>query len=264
MTLGASIQSGEHMSRLMFITTRLLNDGVHQHVEVPTIRYLNKVGFDVTVIAPKIDGRIPLEDEVEIHWVNWKRLPLMETMSRLRGIKKELQKLLSVATFNAGIVDIMAATTLMGVMKQHDEFPFIIDERSPPVYDHLAGRLQWIPTDRQWKKAAPSAAACVVQSEAHVEFIQERYGLKNLNFVVFRNSVDPSRFDPGGKESEPIAVYAGTLRKERGIRNLVAAAHQINLDGIPLQVKFFGQGPMEKWLKKQSSEHTWFLFLIFS
>jgi len=157
-----------------------MDKGVHKRIDVPMIQLLKRIGFDVTIVAPRVDEHIHLEEEVEIHWADWKKFPLLETMTRLRGIRKVLQNLLPASTFDVGVVDIMAATTLVDVMKENIEFPFIIDERSPPVYDHLAGRLQWILTDRGWKKVAPNAAACLVQSTAHVEFIKERYHMEDL------------------------------------------------------------------------------------
>ncbi len=237
-----------------------MDKGVHKRIDVPMIQLLKRIGFDVTIVAPRVDEHIHLEEEVEIHWADWKKFPLLETMTRLRGIRKVLQNLLPASTFDVGVVDIMAATTLVDVMKENIEFPFIIDERSPPVYDHLAGRLQWILTDRGWKKVAPNAAACLVQSTAHVEFIKERYHMEDLKFLVYRNAVDITRFTPSEKSSKPIVTYTGTLRKERGIHDLVEAVRQINMNGIPLRVKFFGHGPMEKWLNRQSSKHTWLDF----
>ena len=235
-----------------------MNEGVHEREVIGMIRFLKQLGFTVTVVASKIPISHPIEDEVEVNWADWRRLPLMETFTKLRGIRRVLRRILPVQEFDVAITDTISANVLISVMKMNgSSFPFLFDERSPPVYNHLAGRLQWLITNQRWKNCAPKAAACIVQSEAHADFIRKRYRLSNHDFIIYRNSVDVEAFTPSKKENKAIAVYTGTLRKERGIIDLINAGRIVNQSANKMKILIFGKGPMASWVAKQAASEDW-------
>jgi|GEM_PF-5127668 len=245
------------MAQLLFLTSAVIDSGVHRRARIGMIRFLVELGFEVTVVAPRINSKHPIEDEVDIHWADWNQLPMMETYSKLRGIKRVLKALLTKKTFDVAMVDTISAEVLIKAMRRHGSFPFFFDERSPPVYDHLSGRLQWLMTNRRWKKCAPKAVACLVQSDAHADFIRERYGLVGLDFIIYRNSVNIDDFTPANNHKERIAVYTGTLRRERGVEDLIEAGRLVNDAGQKISIQLYGTGPMDQWISKLASTEKW-------
>lgn len=113
--------------------------------------------------------------------------------------------------------------------------------------DHRGGRLDrgHAPRSVRWLRAALAAARTTLHVPrvtawiAVSRYVAARYAGRGIRAEVLENFIDPASPGPGFEEREGI-VFVGRLAPEKGVRDVLALARELN--EIPVEV--VGRGPL--------------------
>ena len=85
----------------------------------------------------------------------------------------------------------------------------------------------------------------VVAPSQYMIDLYSNHGFRFINKKVIPNAVDIDFIVSDYEQKEDVAIYAGSIREEKGIITLINAINNVNNSGRAIQLKVFGKGPLE-------------------
>ena len=106
--------------------------------------------------------------------------------------------------------------------------------------------LAALPPWRQFRRFVSRSADAVVCSVEMGRQAAIAMGCDPAKCVVMAPGVDATRFTPrdGGRAGEPVLLFVGELRPDKGILDIIAAAHQARAQIPDLRLVIIGDGPL--------------------
>ena len=232
--------SGRHFDDLCATTQKSLAKG------------LVEKGHTLTFVNP--DSNDPHEDYPWTHQgLNVKSIPGLKSISIARKMRQWLMKN-PLDQDSIVILDWRIAYKLSPLLDA-SKVSWILMDRSPPADGNFLSRLQWYFWKRSWKlvKNHSTAVGCVV-SDAHKEFITERFGINPDKITLIPAGVDTQLFKIGEKTDTVQLTYHGRLDKNRGLQQLIEIHSRLIQDGHNVKLNFHGKGNAKLSLEKYSSD----------
>ena len=108
--------------------------------------------------------------------------------------------------------------------------PWLIVDRSPPVFRSLAGRLQWYEYKRAWRLARKigGASGSVLKSKALIEWHREKGSIVDP-VILMEAGVDVSKYSVANFSETTTIVHHGQLDEERKIEQIVRTVSYTHL-----------------------------------
>ncbi len=221
-----------------------------------------KQGWGVTIVAPDVvrvmeDGE-ELHDKNGRHYVDVKRStrPGLGWITFAKSLKSTLPSVLRDNDIDVALVEWQAVAGSYRALNKA-AIPWLIVDRSPPVFRSLTGRLQWFEYRRAYKIAAKKGASgSVLKSEALAEWHQIN-GRAIDPVTILEAGVEVSRFKPTEFLGTPSILHHGQLDAERDIEKLVEIGKVLHTRGIEFDMVIAGVGNRLTELQKQSELHDW-------
>jgi glycosyltransferase involved in cell wall biosynthesis len=116
--------------------------------------------------------------------------------------------------------------------------------------------LASLPPWRQFSRFVSKAADAVVCSVDMGRQAAIAMGCDPAKCVVIAPGVDVTRFSPrhGGRTSDPVLAFVGELRPDKGILDIMAAAHQARPQIPDLRLVIVGDGPLRDTVFAEAQE----------
>ncbi len=252
---------------LLWVTAKRLGEDLASTTQLAVTNSLAKRGWDVTIVAPK--GSAPQQSNVSSELdadensskptffeVKRSRKPGLGWLTFGRHLKKMLPNVVKGGSFDVALVEWQAVA---GSHKALTKFkiPWLIVDRSPPVFRSLAGQLQWFEYRRAYKLASKNGVAgSVPKSQALADWNRQHKRIIEP-VSILEAGVDVSRFNPSNFTGKPSIIYHGQLDKERNIMQLVDIGSLIAERGIDFKMRIAGAGNCLRELQKTATEHEW-------
>jgi glycosyltransferase involved in cell wall biosynthesis len=118
--------------------------------------------------------------------------------------------------------------------------------------------LAQLPPWRQFRKFVSRAADAVVCSVPMGRQAAIAMGCDPAKCVVIAPGVDATRFTPkkGGRVSDPVLMFVGELRPDKGILDIIAAAKQARAAIPDLRLVIIGDGPLRDTVIEEAQKAT--------
>ena len=116
--------------------------------------------------------------------------------------------------------------------------------------------LALLPPWRQFRNFVSRAADAVVCSVPMGRQAAIAMGCDPAKAVVIAPGVDAARFTPreGGRASDPILMFVGELRPDKGVLDIIAAAKQARAAVRGLRLVIIGDGPLRDTVVAEANE----------
>lgn len=153
------------------------------------------------------------------------------------------------------LLDWRVANYLIPLCKQR-KTPWILIDRSPPANMGILARLQWPSWKKSWKHVRDNELGhgCVV-SEMHLQFVQEKLGVRKSSITVLPAGVNLERFQAKKKFQVRTFVYQGKIDKNRGVLALPMLLQKMKNSGIDARLMLFGKGDCFKQLQAMALQN---------
>jgi glycosyltransferase involved in cell wall biosynthesis len=114
-----------------------------------------------------------------------------------------------------------------------------------------------LPPWRQFRRFVSRAADAVVCSVEMGRQAAVAMGCDPAKCVVIAPGVDITRFSPrrGGRTSDPVLLFVGELRPDKGILDIMAAAHEARALVPDLRLVIVGDGPLHDTVVAEAERH---------
>ena len=242
--------------RLLWVTAKRLGSDLARTTQFGAAAALAKRGWNITFVAPD-DGDAQRLVEAASHsffGVSRSTKPGLGWLSFGRSLKAELPHILSQGKFDVALVE------WQGVAGSHRAIrssgvPWLVVDRSPPVYRNLAGRLQWFEYRRAWRLAKRSNGS-VLKSQSLGAFLYSK-GLRVKPVTTMEAGVEVAKFSPTNFSGTPTIVHHGRLDKEREIERLVYIGEVLSARGVEFKMRIAGTGNRLEALQRATLLHDW-------
>jgi glycosyltransferase involved in cell wall biosynthesis len=212
--------------------------------------------WKVTIVAPD-DGDAERLVKAAGHsfiGVSRSTKPGMGWLTFGRSLKRELPKVLATGQFDVALIEWQAVAGSHKSIRESG-VPWLVVDRSPPVYRSLAGRLQWFEYRRAWRLAKRSNGS-VLKSQSLGAFLYAK-GLRVKPVTTMEAGVDIAKFSPTNFSGPPTIVHHGRLDKEREIERLVRIGEILSARGVEFRMRIAGTGNRLEALQKATLMHDW-------
>lgn len=246
--------------RLLWVTPRHFGADLCQTTQVEGGRAFVAADWDVTFVSPSdAAGTALLEEQgLSSELVTRSTRAGFQSLSLERDLRRRLPGILADLKPDAAIVE---WATVRGAQRavRAAGVPWVVLDRSPPVFDHLIGRLQWWQYKRNWAFSARHASGFAVKSQALLDYLSEKHALDPARSVLMPAGVDPERFPcPEQRPTEPLRlVYHGRLDHERSVTELVAVAERLRERDHDVVLRMFGRGNAVADLEALATDRPW-------
>jgi glycosyltransferase involved in cell wall biosynthesis len=253
--------------KLLWVTAKRLGTDLASTTQLAVTNSLTQRGWKVTIVAPQRnpsqDNGLTKEAEKEISndghsffGVKRSHKPGLGWLTFGRDLKKKLPAIVNDGDFDVALVEWQAVAGSHKVLVQSN-VPWLIVDRSPPVFRSLAGRLQWFEYRRAYKLASTKGAAgSVPKSQALADWNRQQKRIVEP-IIILEAGVDVSMFEPSNFTGVPTIVHHGQLDQEREIMRLVDIGSVIAARGIDFKMRIAGTGNRLTELQKTATQHDW-------
>jgi len=253
--------------KLLWVTAKRLGKDLASTTQLAVTKSLAERGWEITIVAPK--GIVSQESSVSnefgggetspIHtFFEVKRSPKpgLGWLTFAKSLKGQLPDVLNGQDFDVALVEWQAVAGSHKALTQAN-IPWLLVDRSPPVFRSLVGRLQWFEYRRAYKLAHKNRVAGLVpNSQAMTDWLRQQNRIIEP-VTILEAGVDVARFEPSIFEGKPTIVHHGQLDKERKIMRLVEIGSLIAERGIDFEMKIAGTGNCLSKLQKKAAQHKW-------
>jgi glycosyltransferase involved in cell wall biosynthesis len=253
--------------KLLWVTAKRLGSDLASTTQLAVTNSLSKKGWKVTIIAPK--GGIPHQsgqpNETEkmiskdgntFFGVKRSRKPGLGWLTFGRDLKKNMPTIVNQGDFDVALVEWQAVAGSHKALVQSN-IPWLIVDRSPPVFRSFAGRLQWFEYRRAYKLASTKGASgSVPKSQALADWNRQQKRIVEP-ITILEAGVDVSKFKPSNFTGVPTIVHHGQLDQEREIMRLVDIGSVIAARGIDFKMRIAGTGNCLTELQKTATQYDW-------
>jgi len=240
---------------ILWVTVRRFGRELCQTTQIDGARALIDRGHKITFLGPESEPPIGLED-IEFHGVQFSRIPGLQSLSLERGVGRGLHKLLKENEFDAVITGWGLARPVHSQLGSGG-LPWVVIDRSTPVFGGLIGRLQWLHYHAAWKKGRMADGAAI-KSE-HLRLHLANLGVLPNEVVIMPAGVDVQRFSTDGSPTPPPLrlVYHGRMDRNRDLLSIVNACDILVNQGHHLDLRMFGRGDLMAELRRMASNREW-------
>lgn len=253
--------------KLLWVTAKRLGVDLASTTQLAVTNSLTERGWKVTIVAPK--GSTPQQSRLSnepkrnisgsehtFFEVKRSHKPGLGWLTFGNDLKKTLPNILNSGDFDVALVEWQAvAGSLKALVKSN--VPWLIVDRSPPVFRSLIGRLQWFEYRRAYKLARKNGAAgSVLKSQALADWNHQHERIVEP-VTILEAGVDVSKFKPSNFSGITTIVHHGQLDQEREIMRLVDIGSLISTRGIDFKMRIAGTGNCLSELQKIATNHDW-------
>lgn len=245
--------------KVLWATAKRLGEDLASTTQLRVADVLAGRGCEVTFVAPKggEGGGVSVDDSRDsLIAVQRSRKSGLGWLTFTRSLKKKLPKVLGSESFDVALVEWQAVAGCHRALNQAG-IPWLLVDRSPPVFRTIFGRLQWFEYRRAYRLARKGGAAgSVVKSPAMAEW-NEVMGRDIHPVTLLEAGVDVSRFTPSDMTGLATIVYHGRLDAVREILRLVRIGEILIARGVDFKLLIAGDGDSLQELKKLTLMHPW-------
>ena len=253
--------------KLLWVTAKRLGTDLASTTQLAVTNSLIQRGWEVTIVAPKkgtsqqsgLSNEAEKEISIDGHsffGVKRSHKPGLGWLTFGRDLKNKLPDIVNNGDFDVALVEWQAvAGSHKALVKSN--VPWLIVDRSPPVFRSLSGRLQWFEYRRAYKLASTKGAVgSVPKSQALADWnLQHKRIIEPI--IILEAGVDISIFKPSNFTGVPNIVHHGQLDQEREIMRLVDIGSVIAARGIDFKMRIAGTGNRLTELQKTATQHDW-------
>jgi glycosyltransferase involved in cell wall biosynthesis len=242
--------------KLLWVTAKRLGKDLASTTQLAVTNSLTERGWEVTIVAPKGSMSQQSSSKHTFFEVHRTSKPGFGWLTFGSNLKKMLPGVVNDGDFDVALVEWQAVAGSHKVLTQFN-IPWLIVDRSPPVFRSIAGRLQWFEYRRAYKLASKNGVAgSVPKSQALADW--NRHHKRIVEPVtILEAGVDVSRFKPSNFTEKPTIIHHGQLDRERKIMRLVDIGSLIAARGIDFKMRIAGTGNCLTELQKTATQHEW-------
>lgn len=238
------------------MTAKRLGSDLARTTQFGVAAALAERGWNITFVAPD-DGDAQRLVEAAGHsfiGVSRSKKPGFGWLSFGRSLKSKLPQILGMEKFDVALIEWQAVAGSHGATR-NSGVPWLVVDRSPPVYRNLAGRLQWWEYRRAWRLAKRSNGS-LLKSRGHDSFLYSK-GLRVKPVTTMEAGVEIAKFSPADFSGPPTIVHHGRLDKEREIERLVRIGEVLSARGVEFKMRIAGTGNRLDALQRATLLHGW-------
>jgi len=247
---------------ILWVTAKRFGADLAKTTQLAVSNSFAKQGWGVIFVAPDLAGAIGdadkflTEDGPFLVDVKRSKRPGLGWITFGKSLKSTLPLVLRDNDIEVALVEWQAVAGSYRALNKAG-IPWLIVDRSPPVFRSLTGRLQWFEYRRAYKIAAKKGASgSVLKSKALAEWHQIN-GRAIEPVTILEAGVEVSRFKPTEFLGTPSILHHGQLDAERDIEKLVEIGKVLHTRGIEFDMLIAGAGNRLTELQEQSELHDW-------
>lgn len=244
---------------MLWASAKRLGEDFASTTQLRVADSLSDRGCEITFITPQVDsGAISvLRESGHTHIpANRSRRTGLGWLTFSRSLKRSLPKAMLDSRFDAALVEWQAVAGCYKALERGG-VPWLLVDRSPPVFRSIAGRLQWFEYRRAYRLAAKhGAAGSVLKSPALAEWIDDA-GMSIHPVTILEAGVDVSQFIPSEMTEPTTIVYHGRLDEVREVARLVRIGEVLAARGLEFAMLLVGSGDSLTKLQKMALLHPW-------
>jgi glycosyltransferase involved in cell wall biosynthesis len=245
--------------KLLWVTAKRLASDLASTTQLAVSAALTKRGWDVTIVAPEGDGAEAIAKAGGITFVGVKRSKKagFGWLTFGSSLKRTMPSLLNDGGFDVALVEWQAVAGTISSMKNAGT-PWLIVDRSPPVFRSLAGRLQWLEYRRAWRLASRKNGAngSVLKSQALADWHRAKQRIIEPT-TLMEAGVDVSNFSVANFSGPMTIIHHGQLDEEREIERIVHIGEVLSARGMEFKIKIAGSGNRLTALQKIAYLQDW-------
>ena len=244
---------------LLWVTAKRLGSDRASTTQLAVANSLAKRGWDVTFVAPKNDGDVSELVKNSGHLfvgVDRSRKPGLGWFTFGRSLRKSLPKIISVDTYDVALIEWQAVAGSHATINRAG-IPWLIVDRSPPVFHSLIGKLQWLEYRRAYKIAKNRGAAGSLPKSEALAHWNATNGRAVEPVTIMEAGVEVKRFTTANFSSTPTIIHHGQLDEEREIERLVSIGEILSAKEFEFIMKVAGRGNRLTALQKAATFHDW-------
>ena len=245
--------------KLLWATAKRLASDLASTTQLAVSKELTKRGWEVTLVAPEGDGVEDLVNAAGCRFIGVTRSKKsgLGWLTFGSSLKRTLPTLLKENDFDVALVEWQAVAGAISSLK-YAETPWLIVDRSPPVFNSLIGRLQRFEYQRAWRLARrkDGAKGSVLKSEALADWHHAKQRIVKP-VTLMEAGVEVSKFTMA-KFSGPVTiVHHGQLDEERDIERIIHIGEILSARGLEFKIRMAGSGNRLNALQKTAYLQDW-------
>ncbi len=245
--------------KLLWVTAKRMASDLASTTQLAVSAALSERGWSVTIVAPEGDGAeaivmneghtfigVKRSKKVGLGWVTFGS-----------SLKRIMPSILDENQFDVALIEWQGVAGTIPSLK-NTGIPWLIVDRSPPVFRTLTGRLQWFEYRRAWRLAKKpyGANGSVLKSQALADWHQEKERLVEP-MILMEAGVDVSKFTVANFSGPITIVHHGQLDEEREIERIVRIGEVLSAREFDFKMKIAGAGNRLSVLQKTAFLHDW-------
>lgn len=242
--------------KLLWVTAKRLASDLASTTQLSVSNTLSERGWEVTIMAPNDSNAKDIVENNGHNFIGVKRSKKagLGWLTFGKSVKQKLPQVID--QFDVALVDWQAVAGASKPLNNH-KIPWLVVDRSPPVFNSIIGRLQWLEYLRAWKIAKKKkASGSVLKSQALADFHRSKN--REINpITIMEAGVDVSKFTPTNFSGTTVIVHHGQLDQERDIQKLVSIGEILYSRKVDFTMKIAGRGNKLPSLQKLSNLHDW-------
>lgn len=245
--------------KLLWVTAKRLGSDLASTTQLAVSSALAARGWKVTIMAPESPEveKSLVAGDISFVGVSRSNKAGLGWLTFGRSLSLTLPKVLADGEFDVALVG------WQGVAGSHKALrsagtPWLLVDRSPPVFRSLAGRLQWYEYWRALRLAGRRSGAdgSVLKSQALADWHLSK-GRAVEPITLMEAGVDVSKFSPATFTGTPTIVHHGQLDEEREIERLVRIGEVLSAREIDFKMRIAGNGNRFTALQKAAFLQDW-------
>lgn len=246
---------------MLWVTAKRIGEDFASTTQLAVADALKNRGCVVTFVAPKsVKNRSKKVVGKSGHacvWVTRSRQPGLGWFTFGYAVRKALPSLLEKGGFDVALVDWQAVAGSKKALSDR-KIPWLLLDRSPPVFKSLIAKMQWYEYRRAYRLASrsPTIAGIVPKSQALSEW-NKKSGRTAISTTILEAGVDISKFRPADFEGEPTIIYHGQIDSERKCGRLISIGEVLAARGFDFKMRIIGGGNLFEKLRKEQLLHPW-------
>ena len=245
---------------LLWITPKWFGTDLAATTQLGVSKALSERGCKISFVAPDEHGRgakVVNESGHMFHAVKRSRKPGLGSFTFTRSLKRMLPPLFSVAKFDVALVEWQCVSGSHRALDQVG-IPWLIVDRSPPVFTSLIGRLQWVEYRRAWRLASESSyiKGSVLKSQALADWHHSKRRLPE-GVTIMQAGVEVQRYTQTTFPKPLTIVHHGQLDFERDIERLVKIGDVLQQREVLFRMHIVGRGNRLQVLQEASLSRDW-------
>ena len=245
--------------RILWVTAKRIAIDLASTTQLSVSKELSDRGWEVTIVAPEGNDSEAAVISEGHSFIGVKRSKItgLGWMTFGSSLKRIIPKLVKNNQFDVALIEWQAVSGSISSLKKIG-IPWLLVDRSPPVFRSIAGRLQWFEYQRAWRLARKSggASGSVLKSQALIDWHREKENLVEP-VILMEAGVDVGKYSVANFSGPCTIVHHGQLDEEREIERIVRIGEVLSARGFEFKMKIAGTGNRLTTLQKSALLHDW-------